>query len=237
MKACSKCGVDKPLSAFSAEKRSKDGKRAQCKACISVSGKPYREATREQKAAYDREYRKRNAEKLREQGRAYAAANVEKIREYRERNRERRRQVFAEWAERNKERLADERRQKYYADPEAAREKAAQWRAAHPEAARRYRRENAEKIKADWHKRRALQVASGGSHTAAQIRELLGKQRGCCAVCRVDIRKRRHVDHIVPLSKGGSNDITNIQLTCRACNLRKHAREPVEFMQSMGYLL
>ncbi|MBU9359553.1 HNH endonuclease [Burkholderia multivorans] len=44
-------------------------------------------------------------------------------------------------------------------------------------------------------------------------------------------------DDIEPLARGGSNDIANIQLLCRTCNLSKHARDPVEFMQSRGFLL
>ena len=35
-------------------------------------------------------------------------------------------------------------------------------------------------------------------------------------------------DHIVPLASHGANDVTNLQLLCEECNLKKSARsEPV----------
>lgn len=68
-------------------------------------------------------------------------------------------------------------------------------------------------------------------------RTLLERQRGKCAACSCDIRKRSDVDHIVPVSAGGSNELGNLQLLCQTCNRSKGAKDPISFMRSRGLLL
>lgn len=58
-------------------------------------------------------------------------------------------------------------------------------------------------------------------------RALMYRDQGACAICLSDISGLLHVDfdraidHIVPLKLGGTNDITNLQLLCESCNLKK----------------
>lgn len=87
------------------------------------------------------------------------------------------------------------------------------------------------------HNRRAKKQKNGGKYTPADVTELYRLQRGRCAVCTVALRGKFHQDHVVPLSAGGSNDKNNLQLLCPTCNHSKHARHPIEFMQSRGFLL
>jgi len=53
------------------------------------------------------------------------------------------------------------------------------------------------------------------------------RDRGLCAFCfsdltgLINISGDPHCDHIVPLAGGGLNDVTNLQLLCRDCNLKK----------------
>lgn len=48
------------------------------------------------------------------------------------------------------------------------------------------------------------------------------KQSGCCGICHARLPiSSIHVDHIIPLSKGGDNSISNLRLVCASCNLQK----------------
>jgi hypothetical protein len=57
------------------------------------------------------------------------------------------------------------------------------------------------------------------------------RDRGrCCSCCKdlsglTAISNKVHYDHIVPLSHGGINDVTNLQLLCDQCNLQKGAKK------------
>jgi 5-methylcytosine-specific restriction endonuclease McrA len=62
-------------------------------------------------------------------------------------------------------------------------------------------------------------------------------QKWKCVVCRCDIKSEFSVDHITALAKGGKHESSNIQLLCRSCNSRKSAKDPIKFMQQMGFLL
>ena len=97
-----------------------------------------------------------------------------------------------------------------------------------------YYKKNKEKWSEKAHKRRSLGLAS--HFKVADIKKLKDLQKSKCPVCKQHLANH-HIDHIVPLSRGGTNDFGNLQLLCPACNLNKHAKDPVKFMQSKGYLL
>lgn len=94
--------------------------------------------------------------------------------------------------------------------------------------------------KAHRQNRRAAKLNNGGKHTGRQILALFDQQSGSCPYCKTKLYKtgknKYHSDHIVPLSKGGSNDISNIQLLCAKCNLSKKAKLPEEFAAQYGKL-
>lgn len=67
---------------------------------------------------------------------------------------------------------------------------------------------------------RARKMGAEGSHTQAEWLALVGRYLGRCALCGVGAKMTR--DHVIPLSKGGSDYISNIQPLCNRCNARKN---------------
>lgn len=76
-----------------------------------------------------------------------------------------------------------------------------------------------------------------GSVNQLQIDDLYRKQQGRCAACYLELFDKYHMDHIIPLAKNGTHEIFNIQLLHQRCNLFKGSKDPIEFMQSLGFLL
>ena len=85
--------------------------------------------------------------------------------------------------------------------------------------------------------RKALVRVSGGKLSKGLCEKLFKLQKGKCACCGNLLSDNYHLDHIMPIALGGANEDWNIQLLRGECNLQKHAKHPVDFMQSKGFLL
>lgn len=74
--------------------------------------------------------------------------------------------------------------------------------------------------KAEYDQRRAARKAAAeGDFTSNQWIQLCQEYGHRCLCCGKQTKLT--VDHIVPLLKGGSNDISNLQPLCKPCNSRK----------------
>jgi 5-methylcytosine-specific restriction endonuclease McrA len=99
---------------------------------------------------------------------------------------------------------------------------------------RRYRKANPHKMREFKARRKGRVIGRLPKGTVAKIGQL---QKWRCVTCRVSIRSNYHVDHITPIARGGTHTPDNIQLLCPGCNVRKSAKDPIEFMQERGFLL
>ena len=87
------------------------------------------------------------------------------------------------------------------------------------------------------HRRRARKLNAEGFHTKEDIRRIGDHQKWRCYWCGVSTKGKFHVDHLTPLSKGGSNWPSNLVISCARCNLQKQDADPIEFAQRLGKLL
>ena len=105
------------------------------------------------------------------------------------------------------------------------------WQQNNPEYVKasvyRYRKKYPEKLSMANKRLKAKRKGAIGSHTLKQWRELKDKFNHCCAICGrqepfTDLwYQSLSEDHIIPISKGGSNFIDNIQPLCIKCNNKK----------------
>lgn len=143
-----------------------------------------------------------------------ACKSCQKVRhlKYKEQNREKVAKQKRAWEAANRERVKDWRTEydkKYYIsnkDKILARGKA--WTAANPE----------KKVECE-RRRRARRASNGGCFTAVQFDDLCESYGRKCLCC--GRATKLQADHVVPVCKGGGDDISNIQPLCSQCNQRK----------------
>jgi len=84
------------------------------------------------------------------------------------------------------------------------------------------------------HIRRARTMGGGGKYTQEELNSLFEQQEGCCYLCGkllfAKFDDQVSVEHKLPVSRGGSNYISNIGLAHLSCNKRKSTKTPEEFM-------
>jgi 5-methylcytosine-specific restriction endonuclease McrA len=92
---------------------------------------------------------------------------------------------------------------------------------------REYRKKNPDKILAHTRNRRARLENAEGNFTSKEWSILCKIFGNCCLCCGSS--ENLHADHIIPLTKGGNNFISNIQPLCCRCNISKGNRIIVDY--------
>jgi len=193
-KRCPGCGVTRPSSEWHRNRAHPDGLEVYCKPC------------RSERVA---KYRAENPEKVREDNRRWKKANPDKHREH-----------VSRWRKANPDKVLESARRWRESNPDKARESYRRWAKANPD-----------KVLAKHHRRRARKAgAFTEPHTHEDLivftRDYLGLDPEKCFYCFLEGRDSpsEHVDHVIPLAKGGSETVWNKRFACAKCNISKGSK-------------
>lgn len=197
-----------------------------CIACKHVSGNAYNAAHAEQHRARARESAARRPDEIKAYRKAYYLAHREEAI-----------QVAAEWEKANPTRVRARRARWYRDHRERALATRTAWarrnRKQVSEAHAAYRAANPEKVKAAKSLRRARELGAATGDRKAYTAFVKWSRSAPSVPCYWCKRKtkpgHRHLDHIIPLSKGGADAVGNLGVACPNCNARKSAKLPFFF--------
>lgn len=128
------------------------------------------------------------------------------------------------WKNRNKEKLLQQERALYQKNKKKRNESAKKWKSKNVEVCRTHCRNRKARLK-----------NAEGRHTKSDVDVLYAAQSGMCVVCHASLRDGYHVDHIVAISRGGSNWPSNLQLLCAPCNQSKSDKDFLEWFGQRVY--
>lgn len=152
--------------------------------------------------------------------------NTERIVSYRQQNKEKLAAYGLEYKQKNKQSIRSKKKIAYQKNKQKRRDDA-----------KAYRENNKAKRKATQAASNNKRRMAKGHFTKEDVASIGSLQKWKCTNCLIDIAANYHVDHIMPLSKGGTNWPSNIQLLCSDCNHRKHAKDPIDWARENGRLL
>lgn len=156
--------------------------------------------TKEQQRAYNRAYYLKNKDKIKASVKQYREATGY-VYKLNEEQKQRSNARAKEWYQANKQVMIDR--------------------------AKAWKRENKEKVRAntrDYASRRANAI---GNFTSRDYLKLLRRTLGKCYYCTKN--EANSIDHVLPLSRGGTNFIGNIVPACGSCNYSKGPRTIAEW--------
>lgn len=242
-----------PVSNFGPNNYSKDGYKSHCNSCrkasymadkdsILAKQRGYNERNRTKISIRKKGYRQRNLERIMRKNKTYYEANKDRLnkqkRGYYRRNHSARREQAAEYRMKNAEiikaqnkvyrqkyktRLSSRAREWYQRDKEKYRLRHQTWR-----------RQNKERCKILSNRYRARKLNASGTFTEIHLNWKLELQGGLCYYCREELGAF-HIEHKIPLSKGGTEWPANICLACPSCNRRKSDKSFWEFLTELKF--
>lgn len=197
MKNCVECGKEFPAT-FEFFYKKRDSLSSYCKDCHKERGKAWKKANQQKRTEKNKEWILKNPEKVKEYRKRWRNSNPDSVKE--------------DWANRSPESLKRKR-----------------------ETDKNWAKSNNDKINGHRRKRRALKLGNG--HIPYTLQEVIDTYGTDCYLCQTPInlsasrqvgkpgwQSGLHIDHLVPISKGGPDTLENVRPSHGICNIVKGDR-------------
>ena len=247
LKRCSKCKVEKKRECFNKDNRTKDGLNCYCKQCRIILNKQSIERRKKrkkqiviskicsrckkEKLASEFDKMSRNRDGLKEHCKSCRSTEfIENYYKNHERSKKKSRENGLKHYYKNKEKILRKKREwrkanpgkgKNYnswhsRNPEESKKKHRAWLKEHKEATIRYTSK----------RRMNIKKATIIEFTGDQLNQRMSVFGNKCAYCGGIFQ---HIDHVIPLSRGGYHCLANLRPACAHCNLSKGRKKLSEW--------
>ena len=239
--------------------------RSECKECQRKLKKEYRENNKDKIKECSKKYYQANKDKIKNRIKEYEEENKDKIKEYKKQyyqaNKDKIKNRIKEYKKNNKDKIKEQQRQYYEKNRNNEIKRVTlyrinnidkikeykkqyyqknkkyynQWRIENKDYFKEYRENNKDYFKAAYHKYRTKKVNNGGYYTKEQYNYMLEYFDYKCAYSGKCIKSNLHIDHIIPVSKGGVSYIWNLIPSTPSANLSKNNRDMEEWYKEQEY--
>lgn len=219
-KTCSKCGETKPLDAYYLDKR-RNAPRAACKMCYNADTQARYAAAPDKHYALTKRWREEHRSEVNEAAKRRHAENPEP-----------RHRAVAKWQRKNPEKVRANSHKMYYKHREDRRRRSKEYYCANRDTAltkaAEWRRANPERL-CDYSRARHARKVNAPEVENIRRADIWDRDGGICYLCETPCDPNNwHLEHLIPLSRGGPHTASNVAVSHPECNRAKGTRTPDE---------
>lgn len=252
-KFCRECGYWKSMEELRKSKKSTGGRDRLCKKCENKRTKKWKENNSGHVIEYNKKWKKenpdrvkgyikewtrKNPEKVKASRKKYRKENSEKIKisdkVYYQNNSEKIKRASKKWKKENPEKVKKIERRRRERNVEYERERKREYYQKNKEKMsiwqKHYRKENSEQYSKYRRNRTARKKNASGD--GVMLSELIQTHGSSCYLCNKN--SATDIEHLIPLSRGGTNHVDNLRPACRSCNSKKGTKTLEEYLKSEG---
>lgn len=252
-KICSKCKIEKSTINFNKCKSKKDGLYNSCKQCrkkfeianresILKKKKEYRDANKEEINKKTNELYHKNKDRYNIAKKIYYEKNIEEIKQYHKKyyqdNKDKINPINKKYYEDNKEKMLLFNKINYEKNKKYILERNAKYQENNKCKINKYKKEwtsskdgKISKKVSNHTRNTKIRITNDNTINKKSLKDLLIKQDNKCYYCKSEldfnIKFGVHLDHYIPIAKGGPHSIENVVFSCKTCNLKKRDIVPV----------